>query len=142
MRKLAVAGAMMASSVGLFGCGSHEVAYKPCEVVTVDGEAFHRSSYPLGVVAVKFQEDKIFFSSPEVTTGTIIEENNKFTLLVKELPENLANDFTEFLNTDAAVIVQMPENDIGLTKGCIESHLVDGQGNTSTVLSLPTKTDF
>jgi hypothetical protein len=119
--RLVAACALLASSSGLLGCVSNEVASKPCEAITQSGEAVHPNSYPLGAAAVKFQESRIVFNVQDETEGVIIiDEDERFFLVVKGLPNKLANDYTAFSGTDAAVILETPDTGIiGLTSGCI-----------------------
>jgi hypothetical protein len=74
----------------------------------------------------------------EETEGVIIEEDGSFYLDVKGLPNKLANDYTAFSGTDAAIILETPETgSIGLTSGCIE-RTKDANGIPTSRVEPPT----
>ena len=144
MRRI-VAGAMLALSPGLFGCGINEVAPKPCEAVTIAGDKITPVSYPLGNIAVGYQEAKVIHNREQDTPGVIRKEGGKYYLDVRALPPHLGDEYTDFSNyadyndPGAAVSIHIPESgEIGFTTGCIERSII--HDNTSFAhITLPTK---
>lgn len=89
--------------------------------MTSNSKTVHPASYPLGVVAVKYQENVAVGNNENTTQGIVSRLGSKFVLDVKGLPTHLANGYTEFAGTNSAVILDTPETGmLGFTKGCIE----------------------
>jgi len=120
-------GATVALAAGVFAAGwerqhPDKVPSTGCEALKPSGETATIVSYPLGKIAVQFQKDKLFNNQVERTIGDVTLGAGIYTLHVPGLPENLDNDYTEFRNTDAMVMVEAPKLGlVGITGACIDT---------------------
>ena len=132
-----LAGSLVVGGSFLSACSTDEVPYAACGAVNPSGEHLDPTSYPTGDITVYYQQSVDIGNQQSTTQGVITETSGRYILDVKNIPNHLANDYTDFYGTDAAIIIDSPQTgEIGFTRGCM-TRGEDSTGIPSTLVRLP-----
>jgi len=118
-------GATVALAAGVFLAGWEQQHPEPrlsvgCEAVDSRGLKQQGVAYPVGQVAVKYQERRPLGNTADTMPATIMAQGDNHKLRLHEpLPDRLANDYLGYRQTDVVIAVEtLSHGEVGITEQC------------------------